>query len=439
MTKNRSFKSQVRARMAETGERYSTARAHVLAAIERRGSAAGDGSASPEQLIVGGRQPDVAAAANLLANAGVTGPDGQPLSEELAFGLAGGIGFLYGVFEYAEGPTMTIVARNRSMPDPFCEPLFERSGAVVTINTTTGAKKAAADLDRVLDGGGHALCTVGSGGLAYLGIPAGEAAMAPHIVGVVGRDADGLLIDDRAPEPITVDRTEFDRARAAYRQAKHRLIAIDSSTPAAETDWPALLVDAVHGCAEGFNTPPVPQFAANVGLAGLEKWSRLLVDPSDQKRWSKVFASDRNAAIGLTRIHDCIEYAYTSPAAGRPLYADFLDAAAATADQPSWSEAALLLRDSGKHWAAAADIAVDADEALRRYGRLGEQRAAQLDDQPDPDAMAASAAQQAEAVAQCRISAIDAEAAFAAIHDEVAQIVALERQALELLSAGSFH
>lgn len=166
MTRQRDFKARVRARMEHTGERYSAARAHVLAARQELPPVSTSLSVRPFGSVhaVGGQQADVAAARNLLSNAGVKGPDGTRFTEAMAFGLAGGVGFLYGVFEYDGTPTMTIVCRNGSMPDPFLEPLFERAGAEVKVATTGSPQKARRELDQLLDEETPVLCTVGAGG-----------------------------------------------------------------------------------------------------------------------------------------------------------------------------------------------------------------------------------------------------------------------------------
>ena len=385
---------------------------------------------------IGGQQPDLAAARNLCTNAGVVLPDGSPLNEAMAFGLAGGIGFLYGVFEYDAGPTMTIVARSESMPDPFVASLFARVGADVEIATTGGAATAAKHLDGTLAAGRPALCTVGAGALPYLGESAEMAAMAPHLVGVVGAAADGaILVDDRAPAPLPVARERFDQARAAYRKAKHRLITVTSVDP--DHDWRAAISEAVAATAAGFDTPPVPQFASNVGLVGLEKFHRLLTDERDPKRWRKVFAQGRSAAIGLSRLHDCIEYAYTAPSAGRPLYAEFLDQAAvivegAAADR--WRTAADGFRTSGRAWAEVATTVVEADPALERYAQSSAASAAALDGIPDPTAMADLATERAALVDGSIVDAATAAMAFDTIADQVARIVEAERAALSLLA-----
>ncbi len=454
MTKNRDFKTLVRQRMAKTGERYATARAHVLAAgtdnvpgasLRATPAAIPDGALLPGVTSIGGSQPDLAAARNLCMNAGLVGPDGNPVSEALAFGLAGGVGFLYGVFEYGDIPTMTIVARNQSMPGPFCEALFDRLGITTTVTETTGAKKAATTLDQALADGRPVLCTVGAGALPYLGLPSDISAMAPHLVGVVGVDPDSgrLWVDDRAPHPLPVERDAFDEARAAYRAGKHRAVVIESVP--GEHDWPTVLATAVAEAVAGFDRPPVPQFRSNVGIAGLTKWSGLL-DGEGKKGWASVFGSGRRAAIGLTRLYDCVNHAYTSVDAGRPLLADFLDEAAVMADRPNWKDAAEQWRAAGERWRELSSLAVASDPAIERYAELADERAGLLDTartavSTSTDSTADLAAtmrslhdEQQALVDGCDISADAAVGVFREMSAVVAAIAEIESDALTALA-----
>lgn len=445
MTKNRDFKQLVRARMAKTGERYSTARAHILAAAtENVASVANADPVSAHAYRhlfaavrhVGGQQGDLAAARNLCVNAGVDGPDGSTLSEAMAFGLAGGVGFLYGMFEYGDTPTLAIVNRNKSMPDEFCAPLFDRLGLDITVNQTGGAKTAAKQLDEAIAAGTPSLCSTGSGFLPYLGLVCeAEEAMAPHLVGVIGADDGNLLIDDRSPVPLTVDRGDFDAARAANGKAKHRMVTV--ARPSGHSlDWPSVCSESIAAGVAGFNTPPVPQFKSNIGLAGLAKWQGLLTSGT-KKGWGTVFGEGRRAAIGFTRLYDCIHHAYTAPSAGRPLYADFLDEAAATghAHAGAWRASAELWRASGQRWSEVAAVAAAVHPDITRCCEVSDLRAADLDTgSPTPEVMREATEEKAKLIADCAVSDADAAEAHATIAVCVADIVALETEALELLS-----
>ena len=451
MTRQRDFKARVRGRMERTGERYSAARAHILAGRQAPAERLTAASAAPPNTpglfravrFVGGQQADVAAARNLLSNAGVKGPDGSPLTEAMAFGLAGGVGFLYGVFEYDDVPTMTIVGRNRSTPDRFLEPLFGRAGAEVQVVTTGSAAKAHRELARLLDDEVPSLCTVGSGWLDYLGLPKDEAAMSPHVVGVVGSREGGLLVDDRAPNPHLVDAETLGMARGAYRAAKHRMISVSAVNE--NHDWKQALVTAIRAGAQGYDTPPVPQFASNVGTAGLQKWHRLLTNPKEKKSWHRIFGEGTRAAIGLSRLYDCVTHAYTAPGAGRFLYAHFLEESGAAADLsvdaqwkggvPDLQAPADAFRRSGECWTELATIASGASAELTRYAELADHRTARLDEAPSVAEMAALHAEQRELVAQSRLTVSDTAEVFTNLGSVLEEIIELERGAVAGLSA----
>ena len=140
MTSQKHLKSAVRARMARTGERYTTARRHLT----------GEHVAQPRPGVVpgyrrfgGGRHHDSALLTHVLEAAGVTAAhDGRPLDEPMVTGLAGGIGFMYFSFSYAGHlPTMTIVPRIH--PRPFLPGALERAGVAHRVVETTSSAKAA--------------------------------------------------------------------------------------------------------------------------------------------------------------------------------------------------------------------------------------------------------------------------------------------------------
>ena len=113
MTEQKKLKSMVRERAARTGESYTTARRRVVAK-------GGPFSEMPNGVVPGypgfggGQHHASTMLAHLLAQAGVRAPHtGEPFSEAMLAGLAGGIGFMYAVFEYKGWhPILTIVAQH---------------------------------------------------------------------------------------------------------------------------------------------------------------------------------------------------------------------------------------------------------------------------------------------------------------------------------------
>jgi len=432
MPQEHAFTRLVHERMKKTGEGYRLARAHVLAGTSL--SASDRPGVFPTVRHIGGQQPDISPVRNLLVDAGVRLPGDYHVSEAMVFGLAGGIGFLYGVFEYEGTPTMTLAVRNRSTPDAFFTDLFERTGTTVEVQTTSGAAKAAKQLDKHLDEQNPVLCSLGAGALPHTGGPAGEAGMWPRVVRVIGMAGPDVWIDDISPEPLACPRASLDTARGALRSAKHRMISISGIDPG--HDWPAAITEAVQAGARGYDTPPVPQWASNVGTAGLERWQGLLTNTRNSRGWPRFFAGGHRAAIALSRLYESIERDSAFPAAGRPLYAGFLDAAAALTGRGSLGECAANLRVAASHWGNIARIAATADPDLARYCAIFDEQAELLDTGSGPDifvALAALREEQQALVAGCAIDGTTATDAYTAIAAELHPIIRIERTVMKQL------
>ncbi len=198
--------------------------------------------------------------------------------------------------------------------------------------------------------------------------------MAPIVVRTVGADDDAVLVEARSPVPVAVNREQLAVARGAVRAAKHRFVSV---TPSGDVlDESNVFPAALAAGSVGFDTPPAAPFTSNVGTAGLRKWADLLRATTGAKRWTRIFAEGRRAAIGLGRVHDCIDVDYTDGAACRPLFADFLRVAAALHDE-ALRDAGDAIDHSGRHWATIASLARSAHPSIETYVELGRAR---LDD-----------------------------------------------------------
>jgi hypothetical protein len=267
MTEQKSFKRLVRARMERTGESYTTARRHVLK------------DARPT-----GQMHDSWLLREVL--------DGE-WSEALVAGLAGGIGFMYFVFEYkGHTPTMTIVARHH--PAPFIPTALQHAGIAHEVTGTTSARKAERQL-RSADG--PVICLVGK---------------EKHPVGVLGVDGDMVTVLDQGTS--TQPLAEF---AVGWGLGRHEMISVGERT--GEPDVAA----AVRMTCEHLTGPVLGNnFDVNFGFSGMRKLAEQLRDKG-KKGWGRRWADD--PAYVRRRLHDCLEVEYTAPGATRPLYAEFLD------------------------------------------------------------------------------------------------------------------
>jgi hypothetical protein len=433
MTRQSNLKKKIRARMEKTGERYTTARAHVLADGGARASLDGvPGRVRGYDLVGGGSQADTAAQHNVLLAAGARGPDDEPWSDAMIYGLGGGVGFLYALFEYqGHDPMLSVGVRYTMMGNELAGHALSRMGVKTRVVETRSAKKAAAELDKALDEERAVLLTVDDVTLPYSGLPEAWRGMSAQQVGVVGRDEANVWLDDRTL--TRVSRAELAAARASYKKAKHRMVVVEG---AGEVDLPAAVKDAVTSTARNFVECPYKGFVSNWGFAGMEKWARMCTDDKDKKGWPRMFSTPRLARLALTRVTESVERGYTAASAGRGVYADFLEESSRLAGLEGLADAAERYRELAARWSALSEAAT-AGEAMRpwRAATAAFDRALVEDGEASAERRRALFAARREEIDGAALSLPEARSRFAAIADAAREIVALERAAMEAARA----
>lgn len=380
MTKQQSLKQRIRARMKKTGERYTTARSHILKIhsqpINRPGLL-------PHYLQFGGVQTETAILANSFRSLQLSLPSNNcPFTESLILGLCGGLGFMYAVFEYkGHLPILTLTTRSQTMPQNFVIEGLKRCAIDFTISETKSAKVAQKALDQSLEQEKPALCIIDPALLPHYGLPERMVGLCFQFVVVAGQDGDHYWIDDRGAEPKKVSKEDLARARAGCKRAKHYLASLQSQR--SEFNLTNALNDAIATTVRALENGEVgvpDSFKINCGFSGLEKWKNLLTDSKSKKGWLKSFPEGERAWAVLQRSYECIQYDYTAPAASRPSYGDFLEEAAKILTRPKLKDAAALFRESGLHWNELANLIANCeDEALSKACDITNTRAAFLD------------------------------------------------------------
>jgi hypothetical protein len=349
MTEQHSLKKRIRERMSRTGEGYTAAHRQILGERPRHthpGSVPGYPAFGSEQ------HAPSALCSHMLAVHGVE------VSEPMAFGLGGGIGFLYAVFEYKQvaHPLLTIVAQHH--PQPWLEAVAEHLGVELSTATSSTPGTALRKLDGVLAGGAPAMLTVGRGSLPWHGDARPEEAADAYPIVLAGRADDRYLVDDVAPEPQFLTREELGAAWSAHRAGRFRLVTLRPAAAAADL---ATAVRASIATTTAHLTGPVlgNSFDVNMGLSGIERLLADLEDTTAKKGWSRRFGTPEAFAVGMTRLAECLTWAHTAPAAGRSLYGTFLEEAGPVAGL-GLDAAAKTAQDAGTQWAGIADTAAAA-------------------------------------------------------------------------------
>ncbi len=310
----------------------------------------------------------------------------------------------------------------------------------VTTSETTSPVVARKALDAALGGGQAALCVTDAASLPWTGLPKAFVGGGPHVVAIAGRDGDDYWIDDRTARPRRLSATALSTARAAYRQAKNRLMTLDGPKPG--YDARHALRDAIADTAKCYVEPAVPKsFWVNCGFSGLDKWRQMLVDARDKRGWPTFFGEGARACAGLQRLYESIE-CQSAPQADRGLYADFLEDAARTLAAPPLAKAAATYREAGVLWASIGDMVAHCDDAaVRKACGLADERleAEEADDggsEPTSRPCVERWQDLQNIAAGCKLSKSDAGALYADIASIVGRIADAERAAVALLNEG---
>ncbi|MGW2436212.1 BtrH N-terminal domain-containing protein [Streptomyces goshikiensis] len=283
---------------------------------------------------------------------------GSVHDEVLLAGLAGGIGFMYFVFEYpGRPPVPTIVAQ--AHPEPWVQVTLGRLG--IPYQATRSAAPRWGRVCGALDAGLPVFCTVDRSRLPWHGAAVSPelAGADPYTVVVAGYEGDDLYVEDGAATPYRIGREEFGAAWTGHRDGHHQMV-LPTGRATAEPD----VEGAVAATVTRLTGPVLGNgFDVNFGFSGMERFAAQLRDAHTEAGWESRFGTPEAFAAVTGRLDACLEREWTAPGATRPLYADFLD----LAGRP---EAAGLFRDSGRHWSRLAELArtaaPDSDAAARR-------------------------------------------------------------------------
>lgn len=137
---------------------------------------------------------------------------GLPISEEMLFGLGGGIGFIYWFVKQMPAP----LVGGRGGGRYFIERATQRAGATIEPRRTSSTKRGHAWLTEKLAAGEPAVLYADMAYLPYMGVPE-DAHFGQHVFVVYGvdEDEDVVYISDRGERGVTVTVEELKRARGS--------------------------------------------------------------------------------------------------------------------------------------------------------------------------------------------------------------------------------
>ncbi len=249
----------------------------------------------------------------------------EPYSEELLFGIGGGIGCAYFLFEKNGNHPIhlgtRIHTRETERPE-FLLDTAERIGVPLKVQNSSSASAAASNLKRQLDQGKPVMVSVDPSRLPYLGLNAAINSYYSIIVYGLDEHADQVLISDRCPRPVTVNQEQLRLARETSWSPKYRGVTVE--LPVQQTDIRRAVTGGIVACCRQMNEG---LGITNFGLRGLEKWANVLVSAREKKSWPKIFSPGPTLWTALYSIFAQIRGRSDTGSANRRYYAKFLDEA----------------------------------------------------------------------------------------------------------------
>ncbi len=305
----------------------------------------------------GGIHPETATIANYLRFLGVESPaTGAPFSEAMLFGIGGGLGACYILWEFKEHnrPAIVFGFQNQfNYPVRYVTALCERIGVAPSFHETGGVKKAGKTLHDALDAGRPAILWLERELLDYYNRDPDDTGWFSWLVTACGYDAasDAYTIDDTGARPFTVPGASLVAARRRVPSFKNRLLLL---APPETIDLPAAITAGIRA-----NVDYLGSKSTSFALPTLRKWARLLTDTRNAKGWPTVFSGGRCLFSGLVSVYEGIMHEGSDGTALRGMYAGFLEEAALILGSSALGEAAHEYRALGDKWRALAETALD--------------------------------------------------------------------------------
>jgi len=283
---------------------------------------------------------------------------GLPVSEEMLFGLGGGIGFIYWFTKQMPAP----LVGGRGGGRYFIENIARRLGAKIEPRRTSSPKRGHKWLMENLAAGHPTVIYADMAYLPYMGVPE-EAHFGQHVVVVYGvdEDEDVAYISDRCVRGVTVTVEDLKRARASkFPPWPPQHTMFDIQLPEQLEISPQTIKEALRDCVEGMVNPPI----SNFGLKGIQKWAKLIL------KWPEMFKG-LNLWYCLMNGFIYIEIGGTGGSSFRPMFARFLEEAREILQAPSLGDAIDQYRQAARIWSEIAELMLPDDyPALRRAREL---------------------------------------------------------------------
>jgi len=380
----------------------------------------------PERLILGGFQPFVGKHCETTALKRVLDYHSLSLSEEMLFGLGGGVGFNY--WYTKNMPSPFIGTRNGKVAHLLIN-ICRRIGAHAAVFETSSPRRGYEELKGLLRSNEPAIIYCDMVYLPYLALPE-MAHFGGHAIVVFGLDEERneVYIYDRGRYPVKAKIADLAKARGSrFSPFPPRQRLLNVKCPARIGNLQEDIKESIQECCQNMLKPPIK----NIGLAGMRKWSSLVTEWPQQFEGVNLLGALMNAFI-------YIAVAGTGGSAFRSMYAMFLEEASYILNNPALREVAETMLESAKVWSEIASrLLPDSWPSLKRIRELILEKNRIFEEQ-EPGALAAMVkinAQLEELTGRAVKDLVNCAAFLAHVQESISRCHKIETGAFQRLSA----
>jgi len=320
-----------------------------------------------------GRYPESAAVLNALNQLGRC--SGDLCTEEMLFGLGGGLGLIYFLFNLHGYHPIVIGTRyhaSEAETPVFVMQMCEAWGATTELKHSSSRSAATKSLTKMLDDGFTPIVWVEVTKLPYLFL-SGHPNMYYTIV-VYEKDGNEFVVGDLGQSVARISVEELEEVRHSHYAPRFRSLTITDAP--AKPDIREMVTQRIQlTCSQMLEGLGI----ANFGLEVFKKWAEMLTNTKNKKGWSQVFTEGPALQRAMSSVYSQIELRGNGGSAFRGMYADFLDQAAGVLKKPGLKKVADQFRESEASWGKIAQAALpDSIPVLKETRKAFERRATLL-------------------------------------------------------------
>ena len=278
---------------------------------------------------------------------------GIEISEAMCLGIGGGIAAGYQfcpsiqTYAFSTGSGVQLIPRVKMMTTngAWYRDTFARLGVEIDVRESTGKKAAQANLMAGLDAGKLVVAWTTALGLAQTFNWTSTCGMYTVLVHSIAGDT-VTFSDHISVRKVGLE--EFTAARDRVCSLKNRTMTI-SDSKVGEKQVKSAVLAGLQETVGDFEKPKLGTF----NLPGLKEGVGL-INGKSKRSWPVVFPGEK-VLLPMRDVYESIEFG-TGGGLMRPLYATFLDEAAALLARPELGAVADLYRELGKEWTEFAEF-----------------------------------------------------------------------------------